>query len=313
MPYNSLISRTDAAALIPEQVSNAMIANLASSSALLEMSTQVQVSTNQTRFPLLSALPTAYFVSGDTGLKQTSKAAWDRQFINVEELATIVPIPEAVLDDAEYDVWGTVQPLMEQAIGRALDAAAFFGTNKPAAWPDAIVTKAVDNGNDRERGTATATEGGVAEDINQLFGLVEADGYDVTGAVGRTNFRPVLRGARDTTGQLLADLNGGTLAGGVMLRWAMPGLWPSAGAGVAELVVGDFTKSFVGVRQDMTFKLLDQAVITDDSGNIVFNLAQQDMVAMRLVFRVGWTVANIINYEATGGYPFGVLRSPEES
>lgn len=312
MPYNSLITRTDAAALIPEQVSNAMIANLSTSSALLEMSTQVSVSTNQTRFPLLSALPTAYFVSGDTGLKQTSKAAWDKQFINVEEIATIVPIPEAVMDDSEFDIWGTVQPLMEQAIGRTLDAAAFFGTNKPVSWPDAIVTKAVDVGNDRQRGTATQTEGGVAEDINQLYGLVEADGYDVTGAVGRTNFRPVLRGARDTTGQMLADLNGGTIAGGTQLRWAMPGLWP-AGGGAAELVVGDFTKSFVGIRQDMTFKLLDQAVITDADNNIVFNLSQQDMVAMRLVFRVGWTVANIINYEATGGYPFGVLLSPEES
>lgn len=312
MPYNSLITRTDAAALIPEQVSNAMIANLQTSSALLEMSTQVNVSTNQTRFPLLSALPTAYFVSGDTGLKQTSKAAWDKQFINVEEIATIVPIPEAVLDDAEFDIWGTVQPLMEQAIGRTLDAAAFFGTNKPVSWPDAIVEKAVDAGNVRERGTATQAQGGVAEDINQLFGYVEADGYDVTGAVGRTNFRPVLRGARDTTGQQLADLTGGTIAGGTMLRWGMPGLWP-AGAGAAELVVGDFTKSFVGIRQDMTFKLLDQAVITDADNNIVFNLSQQDMVAMRLVFRVGWTVANIINYEAAGGYPFGVLVSPDGS
>ena len=313
MPYNSLISRTDAAALIPEEVSDAMIANLATTSAILEMSTPVRVSTNQTRFPLLSALPTAYFVSGDTGLKQTSKAAWDKQFINVEEIATIVPIPEAVLDDAEYDIWGTVQPLMEQAIGRTLDAAAFFGTNKPASWPDAIVPTAVTDGNVVDRGTATQAQGGVAEDINQLVGYVEADGYDVTGAVGRTTFRPVLRGARDTTGQQLADISGGTLSGGVMLRWAMPGLWPTPAGGEAELVVGDFTKSFVGIRQDMTFKLLDQAVITDDSNNIVFNLSQQDMVAMRLVFRVGWTVANIINYEASDGYPFGVLRSPEES
>lgn len=310
MPYNNVISRSDAAALIPEDVSTAMIANLSTTSATLELSTHVPVSTNQTRFPLLAALPTAYFVGGDTGLKQTTKAAWDKQFINVEEIATIVPIPEAVLDDVDYDVWGTVQPLMEQAIGRTLDGATFFGVNKPGSWPAAIVPAAVTAGNVQARGASTKADGGIAQDINLLYGTVEGDGYDVTGAVGRTSFRPILRGARDTTGQPLADLTNGTLSGMAQLRWAMPGLWPSPGASVAELVVGDFTKSFVGVRKDMTYKLLDQAVITDADGNIVFNLAQQDMVAMRLVFRVGWTVANIINYESASGYPFGVLRSP---
>jgi hypothetical protein len=53
----------------------------------------------------------------------------------------------------------------------------------------------------------------------------------------------------------------------------------------------------VGVRQDITFKLFTEGVIQDDTGAIVYNLMQQDMSAMRVTFRVGWQVANVINYD----------------
>jgi hypothetical protein len=48
-------------------------------------------------------------------------------------------------------------------------------------------------------------------------------------------------------------------------------------------VVGDYSMAVVGVRQDLTYKLLDQAVITDNTGAIVYNLPQQDLLALRVV------------------------------
>jgi len=41
--------------------------------------------------------------------------------------------------------------------------------------------------------------------------------------------------------------------------------------------------------------VLDQAVIQDAQGNIVYNLAQQDMVALRCVMRLGFALPNPIN------------------
>lgn len=312
MPYNSLISRTDAQAMVPEQVSAQMLTNLQNTSAVLQLGTRVPVATNQTRFPVLSALPTAYFVSGDTGLKQTSEAAWDNKYLNIEEIATIVPIPEAVLDDASFDVWGFVRPLMENAVGRTLDAAVFFGTNAPAAWPDDIVTAAVAAGNVVARGTATQANGGIAADLVNLFQTVWDDGYDVTGAVGATSMRARLLNARNTQGDRYGDALAIDNILGANVAYPMRGQWPT-GLSAAELIAGDFANLVVGVRQDFTYKLITEGVITDNTGAIIYNLPQQDMVALRLVFRVGWEVSNPINYDQgteASRYPFAVLRSP---
>jgi HK97 family phage major capsid protein len=310
MPYNNIISRTDAAALIPEDVSREIWDGVPGQSAAMSLFRQIRLSRAQQRVPVLAALPTAYFVNGDTGLKQTTEVTWTNKYLDVEEIACIVPIPEAVLDDTDFDVWGTVRPLVQEAIGRTLDAAVFFGTNKPASWPTAIVTNAVAAGNVVARGTNAAAAGGIAGDFSDLFATVEADGYDVNGVIANTSYRGRIRNARGTDGQPLQDMNGNIY--GVAPNYAMRGLWPT-GASAAEAIAGDFTRGILGIRQDITYKVLDQAVIQDGSGVIQYNLAQQDMVALRTVFRVAWQVANPINRDEpteANRYPFAVMRSP---
>lgn len=312
MPYNSLTGRDDASPLIPEEVSREIIQNVADSSATLKFFRHVTMGSAQARMPVLAALPSAYFVSGDTGVKQTTEMAWKNKFLNVEELACIVPIPEAVLNDSDYDLWAEIRPRIEEAIGRTLDAAVFFGTNKPTSWPTNVVAAATAAGNTYTRGTNAAGAGGLAEDINQTMILVESDGYDISGHVTQRRYRGRLRSARDTTGQKLLDVSTQTIEGASVM-YSMPGLWPAPGTGAAEFITGDWSQGIVGVRQDITWKLLDQAVITDNSGVIQYNLAQQDMVAMRIVARFAFEVPNPINYDQlteSSRYPFAVLLSP---
>jgi hypothetical protein len=92
----------------------------------------------------------------------------------------------------------------------------------------------------------------------------------------------------------------------------MRGLWPTA-SGSPRLFGGDWSQFVVGVRQDITMKILDQAVIQDNTGAIVYNLPQQDMTAIRLTFRIGWQVANTINNDQpteASRYPVGSLLVP---
>jgi HK97 family phage major capsid protein len=292
------IERSDAASMVPEQVSGAMLESLNTASAVLALSTRIPVSRRQVRFPILSALPAAYFVDGDLGLKQTTKVEWANKYLNIEEIAVIVPIPEAVLDDAGFDIFGSIRPLLEGAIARKLDAAVVFGDDKPSSWDDDLVSLATAAGNDVVLGTATQAEGGIAEDFNQLFGKVEEFGYSVNGVLTAPSMRTSLRSARDTTGQPLADLTSGSILGARLISDAMPGMW----TGNVKAIAGDFSKVVIGVRQDVTYKILDQAVLTDDQGAVVLNLAQQDAVALRVVFRVGYAVANPLNYNNEGTF-----------
>ena len=79
----------------------------------------------------------------------------------------------------------------------------------------------------------------------------------------------------------------------------------------ALMVCGDFSKAVYSIRQDVTYKLLTEAVIQNTDGTIAYNLAQQDMVALRVVMRLGVQIANpVTRKNVTGGFPFAIL-APE--
>lgn len=311
MPYNNIISRADVQAAIPEDVAAELTRGAIQQSAAMTLFRRRGLSRAQQRVPVLSVLPTAYFVSGDTGLKQTTEVNWTNKFLNVEELAAIVPVPESVVEDLDFDIWGEVRPLLEEAIGIAVDAAVFFGVNKPASWPTDVVAAAIAAGNTYNRGTNNAAAGGISEDFNQLISLLEADGFDPNGAVAARSMRGRLRGARDTQGRRQDDVTPEEVFG-IRFQYPMRGLWPT-GSGAAEAIIGDFNEGIFGVRRDYTWKVLDQAVIQDNAGTIIYNLAQQDMVALRVTARYAWQVANVINRDQpveASRSPFAVLRAP---
>lgn len=305
MPFNSQITRADAAALIPEDVAAEILQHVPQRSAVMRLARQLpNMSVAQRRLPVLNSLPTAYFVNGDTGLKQTTNAVWGGKFIDAEELAVIVPIPEAVLDDTSYDVWGQVRPLLEEAIGVAVDEAVLYGTNIPASWTTnlggaglvAVMTGAghvlsAAAYSDLYAAILGETDAGAAG----VVGAVEADGYLVTGHLAHPAFRGKLRNVRDTLGQPIflpsMQERGRYTLDGVPIDFPLNGAVTSN----YYTICGDWTQLVYAIRQDITYKVLTEAVIQDGAGNITHNLAQQDMVALRAVVRLGFALPNPIN------------------
>ena len=139
----NVIDRSGAESLIPTQEANEIIQGTITQSAVLSRGRKLaNMTSRQYKMPVLDMLPIAYFVNGDTGQKKTTKQAWDKKFITAEEIAVIVPIPEAVLDDAEYDIWAEVKPRVTEAFWKVIDGAILFDVDKPSTWRDGVVTTA---------------------------------------------------------------------------------------------------------------------------------------------------------------------------
>lgn len=323
MPYNSVITRTDADALIPVEIARGIIKDTAEATPLLQLAQRLpNVPARQKTMPVLNALPTAYFVNGDTGLKETSEVDWTNITLTVEELAVIVPIPEAVLDDADYDIWAEIRPLLTEAFNVAIMGAVLYGTNIPATWTTALGAAGL-----FARATAAghvvtaaayadlyeAIMGETAGGVDGLLMTLEADGFMATGHIASVPLRGRLRNVRDLNGQPLFSANMQDRT-----RYELDGspiYFPTDGVindAVSWDFTGDWSKLVYAFRQDITYKIASEGIIQDAAGNIVYNLFQQDMVALRAVMRLGFALPNPVsrmNATAATRLPFAVLTA----
>jgi len=311
MAYNSVIDRTDATPLIPLGEAREIMKTVAETNPVLQLARRLpDMPTSRTRMPVMSALATAYFVAADTGLKQTSEISWANKYIDAEEIAVIVPIPEAVIDDAGYDIWAEVRPEIVNAINFAINRAVLFGTGIPASWTTnlggagllAVITAA---GNLVDSSVHT---GDLYDEIMGTTGViakVEEDGYMVNGHIAALALRGGLRGMREQIWNGTALVAGGspifTTTMQESTRYALDGApiyFPTDGSidpAVATLFSGQWDQLVWSMRQDITFKIIDQAVISDAAGLVIYNLPQPDMVALRAVMRLGFALPNPIN------------------
>ena len=133
---------------------------------------------------------------------------------------------------------------------------------------------------------------------------VEESGYNVTGLVGGVGLKGKFRMMTDTTGQPLNT----TEIGNLKREYIDNGAWDK---NASTLIVGDFNQAVYAIRQDVTYKVLTEAVIQDPSdGSILYNLAQDDMVALRVTMRLGWEIPNPVNAldETDYRFPFANLK-----
>lgn len=295
------ITRTDVDSLIETQVANEIFEGVVKESKALSMFRRLpNMTSDKTKLRVLDSLPIAYFVDESTnnGRKNITKMAWDKKFINAEELAVIVPIKENVLNDASIDIWAEVRPRIVEAFGKKIDNAIFNGTDKPANWRAGLIPSIISAG-------AEVTEGdNLYSDINDVMVKVEESGYNVTGLLGGVGLKGKFRMLTDTTGQPIK----GTEIDSLPKAYLDNGAWDKT---KSILIAGDFSQAVYAIRQDVSYKVLTEAVIQDPSdGSILYNLAQDDMVALRVTMRLGWEIPNPVNAlnETAKRFPFANLK-----
>lgn len=322
--YTSKIERSGnsrTAREIPESVSNSILADVYEGSAALRLGRVQRMPALTHRIRVLASFADAYWIQGadratkDSARKETTTVTWDNVYITADELAVLVPIPDAWMDDSDI-TWGEVRQEIARAFAKKIDQAIFFGDGTPPAGftgpVGGIVGGAVTSGNFTTLGTTlSGTFNDVGLDLANVAEDLARDGFDVNGWAAKKGFRWRLTKTRDTTGQPIysATLDGPNGPGtGALYNESYyevgNGAWDDT---EAYAIAGDWDFLRIGIRQDMTFKVFDSGVIDDGAGNVVYNAMQQDGKVLRAVMRLGYAVPSPV--KALGGtFPFGILR-----
>jgi len=294
--YDGQIARSNVP--IPDQQITEIIKAAPEKSVVLAHARRARLSTKIAKQSVMATLPEAYWVNGDTGLKQTTGASWNQVTITAEELAVLCPIPNALVDDSSIPLWAEVKPLLAEAIGIKVDLACMYGVDKPASFPTAILPGAVAAANVVHPGSD------LMADIGTMAQAIVQDGFVPDGFVSPAGYDWALRNARFPNGYPAYSDDGKSIYG-VPLDPSR--LFDSA---AAKLLMVDWSAHVVGIRQDITMDLFDQMVISNDAGVVVFNSAQQDAKVLRVVFRLGFARAIPVIRGALGAQIAAGTRFP---
>lgn len=299
-----MITKENASALIPEQVMEEIFKEAQKESKVLRMFRRLpNMTSDKTQLKVVESLPMAYYVneSQDNGRKSLTDMAWKNVTLTAEEIAVIVPIKDNTLNDASVDIWEQVKPELIKAIAKKIDESVLFGKGAPVSFGAGVIPEII-----AKAKTVTETDK-LYNDINEVMSIVEEGGHEVTGLLGGVGLKSKFRMMVDTTGQPIQN----TEIGALDRAFVDNGAWDKE---VATLIAGDFNQAVYSIRQDVTFDLFREGVIQDTDGSIAYNLMQNDMSALRVVFRFGFAIPNpVTSLDGTETrYPFAALV-PEET
>ena len=299
-----MITKENASALIPEQVMEEIFKEAQKESKVLKMFRRLpNMTSDKTQLKVVESLPMTYYVneSQDNGRKSLTDMAWKNVTLTAEEIAVIVPIKDNTLNDASVDIWEQVKPELIKAIAKKIDESVLFGKGAPVSFGAGVIPEIITKAK-----TVTETDK-LYNDINEVMSIVEEGGHEVTGLLGGVGLKSKFRMMVDTTGQPIQN----TEIGALDRAFVDNGAWDKE---VATLIAGDFNQAVYAIRQDVTFDLFREGVIQDTDGSIAYNLMQNDMSALRVVFRFGFAIPNpVTSLDGTETrYPFAALVPASE-
>ena len=309
---------------LPVEYAREIIRGIVGQSKALELGRRLpDMNAKTLKLNVLSNLPVAGWVSKsqttpnsestEINRKPLSTLAWDGVDVVAEEIAVIIPVSENTVEDMAN--WLDIIPyISEQAVGAfatVIDGAVFFGTNTPFGASSnlayGIVGAATTAG-------ATVVWDGTGGDsfykaISDAMEYVEKSGYFPNAIYGAPSLNSAFRNSITALGINVADQG---QVGALPRHLDYTGGFD---ASTAFAIVGDFRYLVYSVRQDMKVRRLDEATLVDpNTGATIYNLAQQDMFALRFTMRIGFALPNPVN--RVGGenrYPFAVITKTEVS
>jgi hypothetical protein len=275
-PWNNA-SWANANLVLPRGVAQDFIGRIEQQSIAMQLGRTMRMSAATESIPVIAFRPTAKFVSPMYGgRKPVTEIRWTAKEIVPEEVACVLPVPNAWMQDANFDVEGQVEREMANAVAWTLDQAMIFGIDRPASYPVGGVLGFADTVNGRD--ALDAIDQGM--EVLEKQG-VSPDGIGSGAAIG-SGLRQAYREAKALPGVAPSDQ-----LYGVPVRRSLN--W-DLGASAADAVIGGWQYLAIGIREDVTFGESNDGVIFSDTGQLVASAFQDNVTLVKIHARIGCAI-----------------------
>lgn len=263
---------------VPTEIAQEIQGLIARGSTVLRMGKTTPMKSDKKKVPVMAEGPGAYWVGEGERIK-TSKAMWIFPELEAKKLAVIIPVTKEKLEDSTLDVFEELKSAIAESFYTAIDAAALFGTDSPFAKSVFAAAVAADHI------IVIGTNSSLDLDVSDTMALVEQN-CDVNGFSAHYGVKNDLRKLRDNNGNALyvPGTDTSTLYS-EPIEFSRNNAWDKK---KAEVIVGDWNKLLIGVKDDIQYEILKEATLqnTVDADGKPLSLAEQDMVAIKATMRI---------------------------
>jgi hypothetical protein len=257
---------------LPRGVAQDFIGRIQQKSIAMALGRTMRMSAATESIPVVAFRPSAAFVTpAYGGRKPITEIKWTSKEIKVEEVAAVLPVPNAWIMDANFDVEGQVESEMADAMAWAIDQAIMDGTGAPASFPPGGVI-------------AFATPGPTGGDpltaLDAGMTLLEGQGILPDGVAAGPAIGSALRQAYRDAHALPGEAPAMTIYGVPVSRSLIWNFEP-------EAIVGGWSYLAIGIREDVTFGRSTDGVLFDDAGVLVASAFQDNVTLVKVYARIG--------------------------
>lgn len=264
-------------------------------SALMQLARTIPMPSGVEVVPVVTSAPASGFVSPVYGgLKPGSAIDFAPTTLTAGEIGVVLGVPDAWIADVGFPVWESIRDEIIKSFVRVFELAALYGTNAPPEWPTGGLTAAA------QADAVTGADALAA--LDAAMSNLEAKGVTPTGILGGGALRAALRAQMVTVLQPFSEAPPSIY--GVPIRFSSN--WNDA-TGLA--LVGGFDSGvLVGVREDITWAISSEGVISDGSGNVVLNALQSDSSILRSYWRLALQAVKPIGPAGTPVKPLALAK-----
>lgn len=267
------ISTVELQGLVPAELRTEIIKDVTEGSVMLQLANVKEMNQPTMQFPVELDKPGAYVV-GEGQKITVDKASWKTIEMTAKKIGVIVPATREALEDGIINIPQEVKASIANAFARKIDECTMFDSTEFYGSGKSIFELA--------EGTALNSTGNIFEDASNLMGLVEAEDLEPNGFVAPRTLKAAIRNDKNAALNYVVE----DKVNGEPARMHGEAIVYSKhfDKSKAQLLTGDFDKVYVGILDEIEYKVSDQGTVGD------INLFEQDMVAIRATMRVAFLV-----------------------